>query len=357
MSDFYLLAAERACSAETMLQEVYRHPDAAVRSRFLQYNDISSLSSRMMPGELMVVPSLTAGPTIEPARIGRSVRRANYVMRNSKSEPAAEQFNENFSWLRDVVGSEQFRTGAGITENTLDYFNMRAGRIADMFHEHRRSYEVAAIVPGKSFLKHSAANSARHFIESDLKQQITGVTRKMFLPNPQRTRMKDQLGISHKALKNQIKTGKNLKELDKISDVAAKAQKLSEQLKKGAFVMKVVSVGSTVIEVNSVYQTQGTRAGNMKVGREVSKAAGSAVFGRLGGAGGGFIAGAALVAFGIGTGGLGPAAIAIGGVVVGSIVGGKVGEEVGDSVWDAWGNDIYSAGEDFFDVFSTSGLE
>jgi uncharacterized protein YcfJ len=50
-------------------------------------------------------------------------------------------------------------------------------------------------------------------------------------------------------------------------------------------------------------------------------------------------------------------AIAIGGIVVGSIIGGKVGEEVGDSVWDEWGNDIYTAGEDFFDVFSTSALE
>ena len=357
MSDFYLLAAERACSAETMVREVYRDPNSAVRSRFLEYNGITSLSSRMMPGELLVVPSLTAGPTLEPARVGRSVRKANYVMRNSKAEPAAEQFNENFSWLRDVVGGEDFRTGAKIGENTLTYFNMRAGRIADMFHEHRRAYEIGARSPGKSFLKHSAANSARHFIESDLKQQITGISRKMFLPNPHRTRMKDQLGISHKALKNQITTGKNLKELDKISEVVGKAQKLSESLKKGAFVMKVVSVGSTVIEVNSVYDKQGTRAGNMKVGREVTKAAGSALGGRLGGAGGGFIAGAALVAFGIGTGGLGPAAIAIGGVVVGSIVGGKIGEDVGDSAWDAWGNDIYTAGEDFFDVFATSGLD
>lgn len=357
MSDFYLLAAERACSVDTMVRDLYRNPDSEVFDRFLRYNGIESPSARLMPGELLIIPSLVAGQQLEPERVGRSVRRANYMMRNSKAEPAAETFNENFTWLRGVLGSEEFRAGAGITENTLDYFGRRADRIADMFGEYRRSYEAAARTPGKSFIKHSAANSARHFIESDLRQQITGISRDIFLPNPNRTHVQDQLGISHKALKNQIRTGRNLKELDKISDTAAKVQKLSEQLKRGAYVMKIVSAGSTVIEVNSVYANSGTRAGNMKVGREVSKFAGSAIGGRLGGAAGGFVAGGALVAFGIGTGGLGPAAIAIGGIVVGSVMGGAIGGEVGDSVWDTWGNGIYTAGEDYFDIFDKASLE
>lgn len=345
MTDFYLLAAERACSVDTMVKEAYREPDPAAVQNFLRYNGISSLADRIAPGELLIVPSLTDGPRLEPEKVGKSMRQANYVMRNSMAEPAAMEFNGTFNWVRDLVTSEAVGTGSEVAENTLKYFEGRANRIADTLGEYRRNYEVAARAKGKSFVKHSAANSARFFIERDLQSQITGVSRKLFYSNPPRTRMKDQIGISHKALKNEVRVGSNLKELDKISDTAAKAQKLAAKLKNGALVFKVVSLGATANEVHTVYKKSGSRAGNMRVGREVS--------GAIGGGVGGWAASALLVAFGVGTGGLGIAAIAVGGVIVGGIVGGAAGE----AAWDEWGNDVYTAGESAFDFLEKAALE
>lgn len=345
MTDFYLLAAERACSVDTMLKEAYRNPGPETVQNFLRFNGIASPSERVMPGELLIVPSLAEGPKLAPEQVGRSIRRANYVTRNSMAEPAAAEFNANFSWVRDLVVSNDFDTGAGVAENTLTYFSERANRIADTLGEYRRNYEIAARSPGKSFTKHSAANSARFFIERDLRGQITGLSQKMFLASPQRSRMKDMIGISHKALKNDVRVGSNLKELDKISEAAAKAQKLAAKLKNGALVFKIVSLGATGKEVHDTYQRHGSRAGNMRVGREVTSV--------LGGSVGGWAAGALVVAFGVGTGGLGPAAIAIGGVIVGGIAGGAAGE----MAWDEWGNDIYSAGENAFDFLEKAALE
>lgn len=350
MTDFYLLAAERSCSAQSLVGQSYRAAGEQTAQQFLHANGFAKPGDRLMRGELFAVPSLAPGPQLEPGRVGQVIAKANFHTRNQRSEPAAQEFNANFGWLREMVGSDGADAALKTSEGTLAYFEKRADSIAGLLTQYKRSYEVTARSGGANFLNPGAANSARHFIARDLQTEITGVTRRMFLEKPHRSKLQDQLGISHKALKNQVNLGKNLKELEKIEQAAVKARKLSSHLKRGGMVVRIAGAGSTVADIHQAFEAGGARGGVMKTGQESFKAAGGLVGGRLGGAAGGWAAGAALAVFGVGTGGLGFVAVAIGGVVIGSIAGGAIGESVGDAAWGEWGNDIYTMGEDAFEL-------
>lgn len=356
MTDFYLLSAERTCSAQSLAGESYRNAGEQATQQFLSANGFARPTDRLMRGELYAVPSLAEGPRLEPARVGQAIGKANFETRNQRSEPAAQEFNANFSWLQELVASDGADAALKTTEGTLDYFEKRTGRIAGLLTEYKRSYDTTARA-GANFLSPSAANSARHFIARDLQTEITGVTRRMFLERPHRAKLQDQLGISHKALQNQVNLGKNLKELEKIERAAIKSRKLASHLKRGGMVVKVASAGKTLVDINQAFEAGGTRGGLMKTGEEASKATGGLIGGRIGGAAGGWLAGAALGVFGVGTGGLGFVAVAIGGVVVGSIAGGAVGESLGEAAWGEWGNDIYTMGEDAFELLVKKPVE
>lgn len=356
MTDFYLLSAERTCSAQSLAGESYRNAGEQATQQFLSANGFGKPTDRLMRGELYAVPSLAEGPKLEPGQIGQAIAKANFQTRNQRSEPAAQEFNANFAWMKELVASDGADAVMKTSEGTLEYFEKRADNIAGLLTEYKRSYETTARAGG-SFLSPTAANSARHFIARDLQTEITGVTRRMFLERPHRAKLQDQLGISHKALQNQVNLGKNLKELEKIERAAVKARKLSSHLKRGGMVVKIASAGKTVADINQAFAAGGTRGGLMKTGEEASKAAGGLIGGRLGGAAGGWAAGAALAVFGVGTGGLGFVAVAIGGVVVGSIAGGAIGESVGEAAWGEWGNDVYTMGEDAFELLVKKPVE
>jgi hypothetical protein len=345
VTDLYLLAADRTCSAQSLVEGAYRGPTKEAAAHFLQANAFAGPQDRLMRGELYAVPGLASGPRVEAGQVGRAVAKANYQTRNQRSEPAAAEFNANFHWLYEMIGSDEGKAAAKTAENTLDYFEKRTEKIVHLFEDYERAYKVSAGA-GADFLKGSAANSARRFVERDLQDQLTGVSRKMFLERPHRARLQDQLGISHKALKNQVKVGSNLKELDKVAQAAGKSRKLAGHLKKGGLLIKAVGLVSTGAEIKSAFDTGGRKAGSMKLGEESFKLAGSLAGGRVGGAVGGWAAGAAVAFFGVGTGGLGFVAIAIGGLVVGSMVGGEAGEVLGEMAWGEWGDGLYTIAED-----------
>lgn len=349
MTDLYLLSARNSCSAQDLIGQSYLSPDGDIAQRFLQANAFAKPTDRLMRGELYAIPGLGDGPRMEPGIIGKMVSQTNFATRNQRTEPAADEFNANFGWMKDLLTSDATKAGMETVAGTLEYFEKRAEKIATTFRQYKSTYDLTVKTQG--FYQNSAAKSARAMLDRELQAQLTGITRSSFLDRPHTANIKDQLGISHKALKNQVKLGKNLKELEKIEAAAKKAQGISSHLKKGGTVLKIVSVGATVTEIGEEFATGGTKKGLMKTGEEGFGLAGSALGGKLGGAAGGWAAGAAMAAFGVGTGGLGFVAVAIGGVVVGSIAGGAVGEEAGKHVWGKWGDEIYTAGEDAFAYF------
>ncbi|NNE58296.1 MAG: hypothetical protein HKN36_09330 [Hellea sp.] len=345
MTDFYLLAAERTCSAKSLAAEAYRNPAEDTVKNFLKANSFKSHGDRMVRGELYAVPSLSEGPRLEPGQVGKAVSKTNFMVRNQRAKPAPEEFNANFHWLHDLVSSDRTKIGLTTAEGTMNYFGARADRIANLFEDYEAAYRVTAL-SGSDFLKGTAANSARHFIEKDLTHQLTGISRRMFLENPHRTSLKDQMGISHKSLRNQVKTGKDLSDLNAISNSAAKARGVTAHLRRGGYVVKAMSVGSTYLDVKSAFDTGGTEAGMMKAGEESFKLAGSVAGGSAGAMAGTWIAGGLITFFGVSTGGLGFVAIAVGGAVVGSVAGGAIGESLGDTAWGEWGDDIYTIGDE-----------
>ncbi|MFL0357705.1 hypothetical protein ACI5KX_14675 [Erythrobacter sp. GH1-10] len=356
MTDFYLLAAQSTCSAKDLVGQSYHSADKEVSNRFLEANSFSKPTDRLMRGELYAVPSLVEGPRLEPGMVGKAVSRANFQTRNQRADPAPNEFNANFSWMKDVLTHDSTKSALITTEKALSVYEDRAAKIADLFEDYRKSYEATARL-GADFHKQSGEFYNRLFIERDIYKQL-GASRSAFIDNANRSGLKDQLGISHKALKNQVRLGKDLKELKKIEDVAGKARGISSHLKTGGKLVKIVSLGTTASEIYTEYDTYGGAAALDKAGEEGAGMAGSFVGGRVGAAAGGWLAGTAVVAFGVSTGGLGFVAITVGGVLTGTLAGSLGGEKLGKTAYSGtkevlgqWRDDLYTVRDDFFDFF------
>ncbi|HMO74232.1 MAG TPA: hypothetical protein PKD99_12620 [Sphingopyxis sp.] len=350
MTSLSLLAAERSCSADSLLNEAYRYNDPETVSRFLSTNNFGSVTDRIGRGELYAVP---AGPSWRPmneAEMAKQLKRSNYAIRHQPTEPAAEEFNRNFVWLNDLLGEDSVLPAIGkVGEGTAEYFEKRTSEIAKTFRNLESNYRTSLSMGG-DFSK-GASSSARSFIMRDLDSQLTGISRRMFLERPHRTDIKASMNLSHKSMRNSVKTGGRVKDIEKIAAVGEKATRAASHLRRLGYIGKVLTFGESMNNINQAYETRGDRAGRMQIGSEISKTGASVAGGALGGAALGWAGAAAAVAFGVGTGGLGFVALAIGGAVVGSVIGGGAGEIAGEQIWDSFGDDVYAFGED---LFSTS---
>lgn len=349
MPSISLLAADRSCSANSLMNEAYRYNDPETVSRFLSTNSFSTLNDRIGRGELFAVP---AGPSWRPmseAEMAKQLKKTNYAIRHQPKAPAAEEFNANFVWLNDLLGEDSALPTIGkIGEGTAEYFEKRTDHIAKTFRSLESNYS-RTVAMGGDFNKGASA-SARAFIMRDLESQLTGVSRRMFLERPHAKNAKDMLNLSHKSMRSNIKTGGTIKDIQKIGAIGAKASSAAGHLRRLGYVGKILSVGESVNKINQAYEKQGDRAGRMQIGSEVSKTGVSMAGGAMGGAALGWAGGALAVAFGVGTGGLGFVALAIGGAVIGSVVGSGAGEIAGEQIWDNFGDDVYAFGEDLFSV-------
>lgn len=350
MPSLSLLAAERSCSAQTLMNETFRVQNKDTIDQFLRANNFTSPTDRIGRGQMFAAPLGDSWHPALEAQLAKDLARSNFAIRHQPQAPAAEEFNANFSWLESLLSDGTAGKIASETaDGTREYFERRTAEIAKMFRNYENSYRDSLKLGG-DFSKGAAA-SARTFIKRDLDSQLTGVSRKAFLPNPHHSNLKKALNLSHKAARNVRKVGAAEKEIAKIVQAGDKATRAAGYLKKAGWVGKVISIGSASLDVKETYQQQGSQAARMHAGKELSKFGGS-YGGSIAGAKLGGMAGAGLaVAFGVGTGGLGFVALAVGGAVVGSVGGGMTGEFIAENAWEKFGDDIYAFGEDMLSIF------
>lgn len=346
MPSLSLLAAERSCSAQTLMNETFRVQNKETIDRFLRANNFTSPTDRIGRGQMFAAPLGDNWHPSQQAQLAKDLARSNFAIRHQPKAPAAEEFNANFSWLESLFSADtagEIATQA--SKDTLEYFEKHSEDIAKMLRNYEASYRESLKLGG-DFSKGAAA-SARTFIKRDIESQLNTVSRKMFLPAPHHSDLKKALNLSHKAAKNVRKVGAAEKEIAKIVKAGDKATRAAGYLKGAGIIGKVASFGATIQNVNETYEMQGRRAGHMEVAKELSKTGGSWAGGKMGGAAGLALAGV----FGVSTGGLGFVAFAVGGAVIGSVGGGLVVEAVAGQALEHFGDDIYAFGEDVFSFF------
>jgi hypothetical protein len=324
----YFQLVEHPVEARQAASCVYKSPDAGTIKAFNSVNGFGKPNETIYPGQLLLVPSLDGLSDQSAGSFQQIPQIVNYTSRNATSPVDAAVFNKDFSLLTPMANSDQLSNYFG---GVSDYMNVRLKMVTSDFKKLEAAYQTAKVK--KINLSSNEFRAMRSPIEQSLKQQLTGFSKSAILRRANAPSMKDALGISHHSLSKQFRASGNVGEVKQISQAISKTANLTKVAKKLGTVGVVLSYGSIVPTIVNTYKTEGLDPAMKTLGRESAGFLGGLGGGVAGAEIGGGAAAAAILAFGVGTGGLGFVAVGLA-AVAGGVIGSTLGSEAGKSSFD-----------------------
>jgi|GEM_PF-3381161 len=324
----YFQMVEHPQSAADFGRSAYFSPDSDALSRFNAVNGFRG-NEFLNPGHLVLIPGLDGSTEASRGGMSRIGERVNHSIRNTPTPVAARRFNEDFDLFEMLsAGKEELKVGSKVLSGSEKFAKAWLGEVSKNLKGLEGSYQQA-LARG---LKLNSPEFARMKLpfEQALKAGMPQLTRKAILRHADGKSMKDALGISHKSLAHSFRTSGAPVEIRGISDALGKTSNLTRLVKQAGFVGKVLSVGSMVGVVSEDFRKKGAASGFHTMGKEAAGFAGGAAAGTWGATAG---AAAAVVIFGVGTGGAGFVVVGIG-ALVGGLGAGAAGSAAAKGLYE-----------------------
>lgn len=327
----YFQLLDSPLSGQDAAGKLYCSPSGDTIDLFRQVNGLHG-NEMLYPGHFVVTPSLDGTSAQGLAGMQSLSQQVNYLQRNGAAGADPVAFNRDFDMLSVLSGNSKEAKAAGsYFKGASKYLETRLSVITKDFAELEKIYN-RALLQGVD-LRSPQFRAMRKPIEDALHDQLKGWHKSTILRNAERPSMKDALGISHKSIRHSFRTTGNPVEIKQIGQAVDRANGLSKSLKRLGTFGKVLSVGSTVAVIAEDYRTKGLAGGAHTMGREAAGLAAGTAAGAWGGTAGAAGATAALLFFGLGTGGVGFVVIGIG-AVAGSLIAGTAASEGAKMAYD-----------------------
>jgi hypothetical protein len=331
-SKSYFQLVEHPIQAGDIANIVYLDPSRDSVKQFEQLNAISKPSDMLYPGHFILVPSLDGlhDDDVPGARAISEV--CNFEARHAVGRADPRLLNENFTLL-DVISSNksEIATTSKIMKASSEYAKSQLKEIEKTFGKLNETYKLA--LSKRINLSSNEFSRLRAPVEAQLRSQMVGLSKSSILKRAEVPSMKDALGISHRSLMKSFRASGSAGDVKEITRAVSRTKDLSAVAGKVGKVAKVLSIGTAVATTATDFRDKGATEGFRTMSREAGGIAGGTAGGTYGASLGGTAATAALLAFGVGTGGLGFVAIGIG-VAAGAVIGGYVGSEAGKAAVD-----------------------
>lgn len=293
---------------------------------FRALNGLQSPQAVLSPGRMLVVPHDDAMADVTAAKVGKLSKGLGAVSPVTMSPAQATTFNEDFDLLGLLA-----RSGPTLSFASAEFGGMASyldtriklieRNLAELDTRYRDAMRKGLVLGGDE------AKRLRQPIEESLRKQINGIARRHIFENPSRSSLKRNLGLSHKGIATAVSTsGIDDARIKGIERAMAKTSKFASSLKFVGIIGHALNAGAVASQAISDYRTHGAGAATRTVAREAV------------GFGAGVLATAAatsaVLALGIGTGGVGLVVLGI--AVVAS---GMAGSAAGTTAFDVLTDD------------------
>lgn len=327
--DFFFQSVEYPINGKQLASQIYQNPNGDIDKTFRAINGLADPNCTLYPGHFLLVPPAHG---VNEQTLGGMKKLPQIVnqgggagMNSQQAQLVNKEFDiVNFLAENVRLGKEEAKSIFG---GSVTYLKTRADIIAK---DLGRLEEIYKKVSDKEI---KLGSPEMQKIQASLKQQINGIAKKAILANDGSGSMMKNLGIKHSDALKQLRSNGNSGQIMQIGEAIKKTNSLGSKLKALGTAGKVLSFGASVEAIREEFSSQGSQAGFRKMGKESSGFLGSMGGGVLGAKAGGALATGALLAFGVGTGGLGFAVVGLC-AAVGGLGAGYAGKLLAEKAYD-----------------------
>jgi len=340
----YFQLLEHPLSARDAPGRLYCSPGDDTAALFRQVNGLRG-NEMLYPGHFLLTPSLDGISPQGISGLQSMSQQVNYLQRNSAAPSDPRAFNNDFDMLAMLSGNSDTLDKAGNAFGGVsEYLTRRIKLIERDFKQLERTYDYATSHGIK--LNSPQFKALRRPIEEALKEQLRGLEKSKILRNAYASSMKDAVGISHKSIRNSVRINGNPAKIKPIAQTIDRAKNFSKtKLGKFGWIGTILTISSTVPAIVDDYKKEGLRGGLNATAREAV------------GVGGGILAGeaaasaatAAMLLFGVGTGGVGFIVIGLGAAAAGMLAG-SMGQEYAKEGYDKMRPMVSKGGESLVEI-------
>lgn len=327
----YFQVVENVVESKAAASLVYRSPDKETSQRFTDINGLTSSKQTLYPGHFLVVPS-TEGMS-EQARggISKLPEAANHAIRHGPVPLDKSSVNDSFHLLDPLSASDLAKWTSKAAKAGSKYYGYQLKEIQSTLTDYHKLYLAQAregsLRNTRNIFNVQNFSSIRRSMETRLQSQLVGL-QKPILGTGAGSSIRDSLGISHKSLTHQIKISGAPEEIEEIAETVGRVNKMAKWAERAGRFGKYLGMVPGTIKTYGSFRDEGATSGFRTMAKKAAGVAYGIQGGVAGAAAGELAATAAVIAFGVGTGGLGLVAIGAG-IVVGAAIGGYAGSEIG----------------------------